>query len=138
LKLFFDTGAFIARFDKKDQYHNAALSILKSISKGELPYKKFYTSNYVLQEAVTFVLYETGNHSKALELLDYLTKSEYIKVLWVDERVQEKANRLFRKYSDQMISLTDCASAALMKENGIDTIFAFDDHFKTLGFKVVP
>lgn len=138
MKLFFDACAFIARFDRKDQYHGAALSLLNSISKGELPYKKFYTSNYVLQEAVTFVLYETKNHSKALQLLDLITKSDYMALLWVDEKIQEKANQLFRKYSDQTISLTDCASAVLMKENGIDVIFSFDKHFSTLGFKLLP
>lgn len=138
MKLFFDAGAFIARFDRRDQYHSAALSVLESISKGELPYKKFYTSNYVLQEAVTFVLYETKNHSKALQLLDFITKSEYITILWVDEKIQEKANQLFRKYSDQMISLTDCTSVALMNENGINAIFTFDRHFSAPGFKMLP
>jgi predicted nucleic acid-binding protein len=138
LRLFFDTGGFIARFDRRDQYHDSALSLLRAISKGKLPYKRFYTSNYVLQEAVTFVLYETKNHSLARELLDFITKSEYIKILWVDEEVQERANKLFKKYSDQIISMTDYTSAVLMKEHGIEAIFTFDDHFNTLGFQVLP
>ena len=71
-------------------------------------YNKLYTSNYVLDESVTHVLYRTKRHDYALRMLDLITNSRYITMLWVTEDVQNKAIFLFRKYTDKMLSITDC------------------------------
>ncbi len=138
MKLFLDSSAFIARFDKRDQYHEKSRYVLEEIMKGTLPYKTMFTSNYILDEAVTFTLLRTKNHSMAIKVLEGIIESEYIKPLWVTEDIQEKAIQLFKKYSDRMIAITDCTTTVLMKENGIEAIFTFDTDFRGLGFEVIP
>ena len=87
---------------------------------------------------MTHVLYRTKRHDHALRMLDLITNSRYITMLWVTEDVQNKAIFLFRKYTDKMLSITDCTSAVLMNEYSIGTIFTFDNDFKVLGLKTIP
>jgi len=138
LKLFLDSSALIARFNRRDQYHRKSLSVLEEISRETLPYKRMFTSNYVLDEAVTYTLLRTKRHSAAIKVLEAITGSDYIKTLWVTEGIQDGAIQLFKKYSDHVISITDCTTAVLMKENGIKTIFTFDHDFRVLGFDIIP
>ena len=39
MKLFLDSGAFIARAVTNDKYHDAAMATFKAISRRELPYQ---------------------------------------------------------------------------------------------------
>ena len=138
MKLFIDTSAFVARLDKKDTCHGAAIETFDAIARGLYKYNKLYTSNYVLDESVTHVLYRTKRHDHALRMLDLITNSRYINMLWVTEDVQDRAIFLFRKYTDKILSITDCTSAVLMNDYGMDAIFTFDSDFKVLGFKTIP
>ena len=138
MKLFLDTGAFVARLDKKDAHNKKAVATFEAIMSGELKYQRLYTSNYILNEAVTHVLYRTKIHQNAVKILDLITASKYIEMLWVTEEIQSEAIELFRKYNDQLISITDCTSAVLMEKNGIDSIFTFDTDFEILNFRVIP
>lgn len=45
--IFLDTGAFIARYIKRDQYHKQARSLWLSLQNNHRP---CYTSNFVLDE----------------------------------------------------------------------------------------
>ena len=59
-------------------------------------------------------------------------------MLWVTESVQNEAISLFRKYTDQLLSITDCTSAILMNDYNIDPIFTFDGDFEVFGFETIP
>ena len=138
MKLFIDASAFIARLDKKDAHHDAAIEVFSAIVRGAYKYNRLYTSNYVLDESVTHILYRRKRHDHALRMLDLITNSQYITMLWVTESVQSEAISLFRKYPDQLLSITDCTSAILMTDYNIDAIFTFDGDFEVLGFETIP
>ncbi|RLG20663.1 VapC toxin family PIN domain ribonuclease [Methanosarcinales archaeon] len=138
MKLFIDTSAFVARLDKKDACHDAAIEVFTAIARGIYKYNKLYTSNYVLDESVTHILYRRKRHDHAIQMLDLIVNSRYITMLWVTDDVQNRAILLFRKYTDQILSMTDCTSAVLMNEYGMDTIFTFDGDFNAIGFKIIP
>ena len=138
MKLFIDTSAFVARLDKKDACHDAAIEVFTAIARGIYKYNKLYTSNYVLDESVTHILYRRKRHDHAIQMLDLIVNSRYITMLWATDDVQNRAILLFRKYTDQILSMTDCTSAVLMNEYGMDTIFTFDGDFKAIGFKTIP
>lgn len=56
----------------------------------------------------------------------------------VDEVLFRESWQYLQMYKDKEYSLTDCISFIVMKNFGIDTAFAFDNHFVQAGFKKVP
>jgi len=65
-------------------------------------------------------------------------KLGHLKILWVDHAVADAAWEILEKYSNQTFSFTDCTSFALLCENKVDEVFAFDDDFRWMGFAVRP
>lgn len=96
-----------------------------------------FTSNAVIDETVTFILYETGNHTFAEEILHFLTSSRFLQVLYIDESIHEDACNIFGRYKNQMFSMVDCTSFAVMKKYKIKTALTLDKHFTTAGFKII-
>jgi len=114
------------------------METLQRIKDRELPFYRIYTSNYIIDEAVTHVLYDTGRHDLAVKVLDLIEKSRAVEVLWVSPEIEGKARDVFRKYVDQIFSFTDCTSFVLMETYSINTAFTFDSNFKTYGFNMIP
>ena len=61
-----------------------------------------------------------------------------LRVLWVDEGVHRQAVSAILTAKRRRLSLVDCTSFVLMRRYGLDSAFAFDDHFQEQGFKAVP
>ncbi len=105
--------------------------------KRDLPYSKFYISNYVIDEVVTFILYELG-HGEAVRALEVLRGSTFLDVLHVSEDVEAVADKEFAKYEGQRISYTDCTTKVLMDIHSIETVFSFDADFEIMGVHRIP
>jgi uncharacterized protein len=137
-KLFIDSGPIIARVNDKDPDHESVKEVLQNIKDKQLDYGFLYTSNYIIDEAVTHVLYSTKRHDMAIKVLDLVESSGIIRVLWIDPNLETRARAIFRKHDDQDFSFTDCTSFAVMEQNEITDAFTFDGHFKTMNFNVIP
>lgn len=137
MKLFLDSGAFIARARKDDPYHEAATDAFASIARGDLPYPLRYTSNYVVDETATFLLYEAGPQV-AVEVLRAIRASPNLVVLHVSEDVEEAADEVFARFAPSEISYTDCTTKVLMDRESIEVAFSFDKDLETLGFRRIP
>ncbi len=135
--LFVDTGAFYARADADDEHHEVAKQIFGGIQAGELAYRPIYTSQAVVSELATLLLYKLG-HDDASRVLTSIRDSESFNVLPVDPATFEAAARQFLEYDDQQISFVDHASGVLADEYDVAHVFAFDGDFRTLGFDLVP
>jgi predicted nucleic acid-binding protein len=136
--LFVDTGAFYARADEDDKYHEAATRVFDEVRRGELRYGPIYTSQAVLSELATLCLYNLG-HADAVRTLTAISESESFNVLPVDRPTFEAATEQFGTYDDQDISFVDHTSGVLAERRDVDRVFGFDpDDFHTLGFTVVP
>lgn len=46
--------------------------------------------------------------------------------------------QVLTRYGDQDLTLTDAASAVLMRMNRIDTAASYDRHFEVMGFARLP
>jgi phosphopantetheine--protein transferase-like protein len=57
---------------------------------------------------------------------------------WVDAEVHREAVTAMLTAGRRKLSLVDCSSFVLMRRQGIDTVFTFDDHFPEQGFAAVP
>jgi predicted nucleic acid-binding protein len=137
MKLFLDSGAFIARALAQDQYHAAAVDTFRKLSTGDLPYRLHYTSNYVVDETVTFLLYQRGPRP-AIETLQRIRSSPTLRVLHVSEEVESEADEVFRRHASSRVSYTDCTTRVLMMRESIDTAFSFDRDLEVLGVQRIP
>jgi predicted nucleic acid-binding protein len=135
--LFVDTGAFYARFDESASRHERANAVFEGIGQSEYPYRPLYTSTYVLDELATLIL-SHRNHSAAVEAVERIRESS-VTIIHPDRTEFESAYEKFVRYDDHEVSFTDQMSGVLAEDRGVEHVFSFDtDHFRTLGFTVVP
>jgi predicted nucleic acid-binding protein len=128
--IFVDTGAFLALYIKRDQYHRQATKIFPTLP------RPFSTSNHVVDELAT-LLGRIAGYRYAADRVDDLYASESIDVMASTRDDEIDAIRWMRKYSDKDISFTDCVSFAMMRRRSIRTAFTFDRHFRDAGFQVI-
>jgi hypothetical protein len=133
MKIFIDTGAFIAAADNTDQYHLPAVNFITS---SFLKYQPV-TSNFVICETLNFLRSRAG-YQPAVTFREKLVESGGIDIITVNPLLEEQAWQIFKKYKDKEFSFTDCTSFAIMKALSIDTAFTFDQHFSQFGFVKLP
>jgi len=132
--IFIDTGAFLARFIERDQYHDQAVEHWLKLQKDRRP---CFTSNLVLDEAIT-LLARRATYQFAAERAKNFFESETLSILRPEEADELAALDWFQRYADQSVSFTDCVSFALMEKHAIKCAFSFDRHFTIAGFDVEP
>jgi predicted nucleic acid-binding protein len=138
LKVFVDTGAFIARFNSRDEHHNAAVEYLHKIESGEAGVHRLYTSDYVVDETITTIFARTSSFDIAKSCGESIITSRAIERLPIGEEIFMEAWQLFKRRGEVGLSFTDATSAVLMRRRGLSAIFAFDGHFAKLGMLSLP
>ncbi len=132
-----DSGAFIARAIADDANHESASELFRDLSQRTSSYRQLFTSNYIVDETVTYLLYRAGPRV-ALEVLDWLRGSPTLRILHVSEEVESLADRAFRRFASSGVSYTDCTTKVLMERESIGAAFSFDRDIEVLGFRRVP
>ncbi len=133
MKIFTDTGAWIALADKNDQHHHEAKKIYHSIQKRNIP---LFITDYIFDETVTWLHYKIG-HSVACDWGNKILNSRMVEIFKISDEHVNLAWELFQKFHDQKFSFTDCISFTVMNFLGTNIAFAFDSHFSTMGFSVI-
>jgi predicted nucleic acid-binding protein len=136
--LFVDTGAWVAYFDKSDKGHAVFKNCLSRVVTGTA--WRLHTSDYVIDETVTFLRYHT-DHTTACTALDRMRELEAAGLLLchsVDKVLRQRAEDIFRQYKDQEFSFTDCTSFALCQAHQIRHVATVDNDFRIFGFLIVP
>jgi predicted nucleic acid-binding protein len=128
--IFVDSGAFLARYLSRDQYHERAIAAWRSLE--QLRWR-CCTSNFVLDETIT-LLGRWSSHEFASERARGLLTSRSLDILRPEVADELEALELFEKMADQAVSFTDCVSFALMRRRRIERAFSFDRHFALAGF----
>ena len=132
--IYIDTGAFIARYLKRDQYFDTAIKCWKNLKTHR---EQYFTSNFVLDETFTLLGRRAG-YKFAAQRARNIFLSNTITILRPVREDELKAIDLFEKYSNLEVSYTDCISFVLMSRNRIEQVFSFDKHFELAGFKIIP
>ncbi|MGH7826776.1 MAG: type II toxin-antitoxin system VapC family toxin [Candidatus Binatia bacterium] len=130
MRVFLDTGAFLALSDEDDRYHAPAKSTYTELLQSKA---QFLTSNFVLSETCTLIRLRVS-HPAAVEFMERLDETG-IKVHRVSEAMEQNAKAIFVRYSDKDFSFVDCTSFALIDHHRLDHAFAFDSHFRQYRFK---
>ncbi len=101
-------------------------------------YRKLYTSDYVLDEAITTCRRRTGSHELSVRLGTDILASKSIVMLKVDERTIQESWELYKERDDVKLSFTDATCATLAKSHGITSIFTYDARdFRPLNLNVI-
>ncbi len=136
MKIFLDTSALVAYYNINDKYHVEASEVMESIKRSEIPLTRFYVTDYIFDETVTFIECVLGNHEFAVKIGEALQTSPLTTIIQVDEDLFTESWGFFRQ--NEGYSFTDCTSFQVIKRHGIDSAFTFDEHFKKIGIKTIP
>lgn len=124
MKLFVDTGAFIALADADDENHKSAAAFYRNArEKGT----RFITTNFVVCETLNY-LRARISHPIAVLFLENLKKSGFIEIATISPSVEDKAFTIFKRYTDKDFSFTDCTSFSMIRSLKLKSAFAFDKH----------
>lgn len=132
MMVFVDTSALYAVLDADDRRHAQAREAWADLLTGQTP---LVCTNYVLVE--TFALTQSRLGMDAVRTLQE-DIVPVLQVTWIDEARHERAVSAVLTADRRQLSLVDCASFNAMRELGIKTAFAFDDHFAEQGFDCIP
>jgi len=126
MKLFVDTGAFIALTDADDENHKAAAACYRNAKEKGM---RFVTTNFVVCETMNY-LRARISHRIAVLFRENLKKSGFIEIVRVTPSIEDAAFTIFKQYTDKDFSFTDCTSFSIMRSLKLKSTFAFDKHFE--------
>jgi predicted nucleic acid-binding protein len=130
-----DTGAWLAAFHGRDQYHDAAAGELRRLRTERV---QLLVTDLILAELHLHLVHGLGPR-RAAGHLGTLKSDPLIEEAFADRELQDAAmSDWIRRYADHPFTFTDAASFALMKARGIRTAFTFDRHFRIAGFRTIP
>jgi hypothetical protein len=130
MTIFIDTGIFIALRNADDEQHQRSKELMKKALKAE--YGRIYTSDYIIDEAVTTALVRTRRQDLAVDVGKYILESPRITKLWTTREIFELAWQKFKALKDKPLSFTDCTTLAHIQKNKIKQILSFDSDFDGL------
>lgn len=128
--VFVDTGVFLALYDFDDRYHEKSEELISNALAGD--FGRLYTSDYVIDEAITTLFVRTRQHKIAVEMGKYVIESPRITKFSVGQDAFAEAWLQFMKLGAKGLSFTDCTTLALISKHGIKQIMSFDCGFDGL------
>jgi len=129
--IFADTGALFAAYVPIDAHAPVARRWLNHNE------ELLLTTDFVFDELMT-LLRSRGVTERAIAFGRRLLEGSFCRFELVTEEDFDAAWLLFQTHRAREWSFTDCTSCAVMRRLGITTAFAFDQHFREMGFEVVP
>ncbi|ACF42450.1 type II toxin-antitoxin system VapC family toxin [Pelodictyon phaeoclathratiforme] len=126
---FLDTSYLVALTHSRDQFHQEAVSISKTL----IQPIRLVTTSAVLMEFAN-MLSSPHLRGKAFNYIQLLKNDIHTEIVCVSEEQFESGLIMFGKYHDKEWGLVDCLSFLVMKEKGITLALTSDDHFEQAGF----
>ena len=130
--IFVDTSAIYAVLDRDDDYHQAARESWQKLLRSS---STLVTHNYVLIE--TSALAQSRLGMPALRAIEEIL-TPVLRVQWITQAHHATAVEMLLTAQRKKLSVVDCASFLIMREQGISEAFTFDKHFSEQGFSMVP
>lgn len=132
MNVFIDSSALFAVLDADDPNHKKALQVWQRLLADDTV---LVTTNYVLGKTLALAQRRFGMEAVRTfqdEIVPALT------ILWIDKAVHQAGVLAMLAAGSRTLSLVDCASFHVMRQNGITAAFAFDKHFEEQGFNCSP
>ena len=132
MKLLADTGALLALFNPRDEFHKAASRFAREAVRA-----RFVVTELIVTETVTRLRARTSA-ARAADVGAALMASRRYEVLFVDAPLIEAGLADLRRFADKRLSLVDAVSFAVIRSLALDGSFTFDRDFRDCGFSVYP
>ena len=134
MTIFIDTCVFVALRNADDEQHQRSKELMKRALKAE--FGAIYTSDYIIDEAITTALIRTRRIDIAIDIGKYIIESPRIIKLWTTREIFEVAWQKFKTLKDKNLSFTDYTTLAHIEKNRIKQIMSFDSGFDGLASRV--
>ncbi len=134
MAVFIDTGIFVGLRNADDKLHTRSKELMMRALKSD--FDRIYTSDYLIDEAITTALIRTRRQDLATDLGKYVIESPRIIKLWVEKDTFEKAWKKFNTLKDKSLCFTDCTTLALIETTRIKQIMTFDSGFDVLAQRI--
>lgn len=137
MEVLVDTTAWIALFDRNQQYHSLVSITYKSLTTQGC---KLITSDYVIDELLTNIrkYFDCKRTRTTYELLELAVANNELSIIQTDKPLFDQTKIAFFKYFDQGLSFTDTSLYILAKNREIKQIFTLDSDFAQIGLVTVP
>lgn len=125
--VFADTSYYVARLNRRDRQHAAAVDLTRNFS------RRIVTTPWVLTELGNFLV--RGTHRRALvEFVADLVNDDSVDLCEPSMTLFRSGLQLFAQRPDKEWSLTDCISIVLMQDRDLSEVVSADRHFEQAGF----
>jgi predicted nucleic acid-binding protein len=128
MRLLVDTSAFFPLLSNNDVDHAAASRIWDWLREEK---SLLFSTNYVLLES--FALIQNRLGMAAVKDFQKIIVP-LLEIEWVDEHLHQAGVAALLTADRRRLSLVDCTNFVVMRRLGLDTAFAFDQHFAQQGF----
>lgn len=132
MKLFIDTSALAGLYQREDSRHAQAVEFLAHTRGAAL-----HTSNLIFAETATLLAARHGQDA-SIRFCDGFLASRRLIVHYADEALERAALAVLKTFRDKRLSFVDAATIALVKSEGLDGVFGFDEDFARCGLTLYP
>ena len=131
--IFIDSSAWIALFSRRDQHHEEADRVFRSMVASK---ERMLTTNLVLAEIHRLFLHRAGIKAAA-SVLEKVEASPLVKIEFADSTNHQSAMAWMGKLREYPISYTDAIGFSVMEAAGCSDVLSYDHHFQIAGFKTL-
>ncbi len=125
MNIFLDTSFICSLHLPEDSLHKKALTISNDLIKQEV---NLFISNFIVLEVLT-ILSQRKSRQLAIEFGRSVKEEESIKIIRIDEILEEFSWQIFQKTKEKDLSFADCSTLAVLENEKIDYLISFDKHF---------
>jgi uncharacterized protein len=131
--LFVDTGYWVARSNRRDQWHEQAKCLSSQLKDVHL-----VTTELVLVEYLNyFSAYGMAMREQIAAMVKDIMVAPDVQVIWQTQVLFEAGLGLYQARLDKGYSLTDCVSMVVMRQAEIQEALTHDKHFNQEGFTIL-
>ena len=130
-RLLLDTVFIEALLNKRDRYHQKALTLLPFVRNAA----QVWVTEAVLTEVGNGL--SAVNRAAAVQFIQSCYLSANMRVVSIDTPLLTSALQLYQARSDKTWGLTDCISFVVMLEQGLTDALTADRHFVQAGYRAL-
>ena len=132
VRLFVDSGAWIALRSVRDQHHIDADRLFREAIAAQIP---LLTTNLIVAETYRLTLFRAGVQP-AMRALERIDASPSVTLHFPTAADHAAARRWLERVAPRPTTYTDAVSFAIMEKTNCDTVLGFDDDFAAAGFSL--